>query len=166
LELKKPINNIVRFDSRKFLDLYLKTYYATTKERTKLITNIPATLEKLSGKVKLAMVTMRHVPRQIILEELDYFGISQYFLQVMTALDTLEPKPAPDALIKTSQAIDVPIRDCVIVGDSVCDIRAGKAAGAKTVAVLSGLFSFEELVRENPNLILKDAAAIQNYVGK
>ncbi len=166
LELKKPISSIVRFDSRKFLDLYLKTYYALTKERTKLIPDIPKTLEKLSGKVKLAMVTMRYVPRQVILDELESFGIAQYFLHVVTALDTREPKPAPEALIKTSQAIDVPIHDCVIVGDSVCDIRAGKAAGAKTVAVLSGLFSFEELARENPDLILKDAAVIQNYVGK
>jgi len=41
------------------------------------------------------------------------------------------------------------------VGDSVCDIRAGKAAGAKTAAVLSGLFSCAELAREHPDLILK-----------
>jgi len=166
LELKQPISNLFGFDSRSFLDLYLKTYYAITKERTKLITNIPVTLEKLSGRVKLAMVTMRYVPRQVILEELEYFGIAQYFLCVVTALDTSEPKPSPEALIKTSHAIDVPLHDCVIVGDSVCDIRAGKAAGAKTVAVLSGLFSWEELARENPDLILKDASAIQNFVGK
>jgi len=166
LELKQPIISVVGFDSRCFLDLYLKTFYAMTKERTKLITNIPVTLEKLSGKVKLAMVTMRYVPRQIILEELEYFGIAQYFLHVVTALDTLEPKPSPEALIKTSHAIDVPIQNCVIVGDSLCDIRAGKAAGAKTVAVLSGLFSCEELARENPDFILKDVAAMQNFVGK
>ena len=166
LELRQPISNIVKLHFRKFLNLYLKTFYATTKERTKLIPNIPVTLEKLSGKIKLAMVTLRYVPRQVILEELEYFGIAQYFLHVMTALDTSEPKPSPEALIKTSQAIDVPIQDCVIVGDSVCDIRAGKAAGAKTVAVLSGLFSCEELARENPDLILKDANEIQNYVGE
>ena len=166
LELRQPISNIVKFHFRKFLNLYLKTFYATTKERTKLIPNIPVTLEKLSGKIKLAMVTMRYVPRQVILEELVYFGIAQHFLHVVTALDTREPKPAPEALIKTSQAIDVPIHDCVIVGDSVCDIRAGKAAGAKTAAVLSGLFSCAELAREHPDLILKDAAAIQNFVGK
>ena len=166
LELKKSIDSIVRFDSRRFMDLFLKTYYATTKERTRLITNIPRTLEKLSGKIKLAMVTLRYVPRQVILEELEYFGIARYFLHVVTALDTSEPKPSPEALIKTSQAIDVPIQDCVIVGDSVCDIRAGKAAGAKTVAVLSGLFSCEELARENPDLILRDANEIQNYVGE
>ncbi len=30
----------------------------------------------------------------------------------------------------------------------VNDVRAGKAAGARTVAVLSGLFQCEELVKE------------------
>ncbi len=166
LELKQPISNIIKRDSCRFLDLYLKTYYAITKERTELITNIPVALDRLSKKAKLAVVTMRCVPKQVILGELEHFGIAQYFIHIVTALDTHEPKPAPEALIKTSQAINVPIYDCVIVGDSVCDIRAGKAAGAKTVAVLSGLFSYDELAREHPDLILKDAVALQNYVGK
>lgn len=166
LELKQPISNIIRRDSCKFLDLYLKTYYAITKERTKLIPDIPVTLDKLSKKAKLAIVTMRCVPKQVILGELEHFGIAHHFTHIVTALDTREPKPAPEALTKTSEAINVPIHECVIVGDSVCDIRAGKAAGAKTVAVLSGLFSYEELAKENPDLILKDAVALQNYVGK
>ena len=54
--------------------------------------------------------------------------------------------------------------DCVIAGDSVIDIRAGKAAGAKTVAVLSGLYSQKELAEEKPDLILKDITWLPNHV--
>jgi HAD superfamily hydrolase (TIGR01509 family) len=164
LELKQPISNIFRKDPREFLDLYLETYYAITKEKTKLIANIPVTLERLSKKAPLAIVTMRSVQKQAIIEELEHFGIAHNFTHIITALDTFEPKPAPEALTKTSQAVNVPVSDCIIVGDSVCDIRAGKAAGAKTVAVLSGLFSYEELVDEHPDLILKDATALPNHV--
>jgi phosphoglycolate phosphatase len=54
--------------------------------------------------------------------------------------------------------------DCVIVGDSISDIRAGKAAGTKTIAVLSGIFSFQELAEENPDLIIKDVTELPAFI--
>jgi phosphoglycolate phosphatase-like HAD superfamily hydrolase len=39
-------------------------------------------------------------------------------------------------------------------------VQAGKAAGAMTIAVLSGLFSYEALSREKPDLILNDVTEI------
>jgi phosphoglycolate phosphatase len=53
---------------------------------------------------------------------------------------------------------------CIIAGDSVNDVRAGKAAGAATVAVLSGLYKCEELVKECPDLILKDLTELPAYI--
>ncbi len=90
-------------------------------------------------KLNLALITMRHVPNQVIQKELDYFGISKYFTHVVTAFDTTKPKPSPEALIRCVEALDLEMCDCIIAGDSVNDVRAGKAAGARTVAVLSGL---------------------------
>jgi phosphoglycolate phosphatase-like HAD superfamily hydrolase len=43
-------------------------------------------------------------------------------------------------------------------------VRAGKAAGAKTVAVLSGLFSRGELASEKPDLILKDVSLLPDFI--
>jgi phosphoglycolate phosphatase len=54
--------------------------------------------------------------------------------------------------------------DCIIVGDSVNDVRAGKAAGARTVALLSGLFLREELIKECPDLILPDVSELPEYI--
>jgi phosphoglycolate phosphatase-like HAD superfamily hydrolase len=62
------------------------------------------------------------------------------------------------------KALDVEMCNCIIVGDSVNDIRAGKAAGAGTVALLSGLFQFEELIKECPDLILKDITVLPEYI--
>jgi phosphoglycolate phosphatase-like HAD superfamily hydrolase len=76
----------------------------------------------------------------------------------------LKPKPSPEALIKCAEHLDVKIRDCAVVGDSVIDIRAGKNAGARTVAVLSGIFSREELAREKPDLILQNVNELTIYV--
>ena len=144
--------------------MYFQTWYSISQEKTKLIPNVSATLETLSQKAKLALITMRHAPTQAIIKELECFGISKYFTHVVTAMDTSKPKPSPEALIKCVEALDVEMCSCIIVGDSVNDIRAGKAAGAATVALLSGLFQCEELIKECPDLILKDVTELPEYI--
>jgi len=164
LEQNLSISDVVKGNVANFLELYLKTYYEITKEKTQPIPNIQVTLEILSQKVKLALITMRFVPKTQVAQELEQFHIAKYFSHIVTALDTHKPKPSPEALIKSVKALDVNICDCAIVGDSVSDVRAGKAAGSMTVAVLSGLFSCEELAREKPDLILKDVTSLPSYL--
>ena len=160
LEQNLAIDSIVKTDARKFLNCYLECYYKVTKNKTKPMPNVQRTLEMLSGKLKLALITMRFVPKKAIWEDLTEFGLANYFTYIVTALDTHKPKPSPEALIKTGKALDVNMCDCAIVGDSIIDLRAGKAAGTMTVAVLSGLFSYEALSREKPDLILNDVTEI------
>jgi HAD superfamily hydrolase (TIGR01509 family) len=164
IEQGLSINDLAEGDSKKFLTIYLKAYYSSTEAKTKLLPNVSATLEALSGKSKLALITMRHVPNQVIFKELDYFGIAKYFTHIVTALDTSKPKPSPEALIQCVKALDLEMCDCIIAGDSINDVRAGKAAGARTVAVLSGLFQREELVKECPDLILPDVTALPKFI--
>jgi HAD superfamily hydrolase (TIGR01509 family) len=149
---------------RKFLNFYLECYYKVTKIKTKPVPNVQSTLKILSRKAKLALITMRFVPKTAVLEDLTKFGLAEYFTYIVTALDTHKPKPSPEALIKTVKALDVNMCDCVIVGDSIIDMRAGKAAGAMTVAVLSGLFSREALSREQPDLILNDVTELPLFL--
>lgn len=165
LEQNLPIKELLNgIDVQKFLDVYLKTYYQATVMKAKPFPKIPETLDKLSKKAKLALITMRYVPREIITSELEKFGLSRYFQTIITALDTNEPKPSPEALIKCAMQMDVQMCDCAIVGDSVADIRAGKNAGIKTVAVLSGIFSRRELERENPDLIIENVNQLPDFI--
>ncbi|MBS7660314.1 HAD hydrolase-like protein [Candidatus Bathyarchaeota archaeon] len=46
----------------------------------------------------------------------------------------------------------------------MADVRAGKNSGAKTVAVLSGLFTREELEKENPDLILNSIKELPDFL--
>jgi HAD superfamily hydrolase (TIGR01509 family) len=164
LEQNLPITDIVNGNITDFLNVYLKTYYSVTKEKTKPFPNVQTTLEKLSQKTKLALITMRFVPKTQITTELEQFSLAKYFSYIVTALDTHKPKPSPEALIKTVKALGINMCDCIIVGDSIVDIRAGKAAGAKTIAVLSGLFSRNELTLEHPDLILNNITQLPNHV--
>lgn len=164
IEQRFTIDDLTHDNTKEFMRVYLEAYYSVTESKTKLFPNISVSLEALSAKSKLTLITMRHVPNQVILKELYYFGIAKYFTHVVTALDTSKPKPSPEALIQCVKALDLEMCDCIIVGDSVNDVRAGKAAGARTVALLSGLFLREELIKEYPDLILPDLSELPEYI--
>jgi HAD superfamily hydrolase (TIGR01549 family) len=164
IEQRLTIDDLTYGDTKEFMQVYLEAYYSVTEVKTKLMPNISDALKALSANAKLALITMRHCPSQVIQKELDCFDIAKYFTHFVTAMDTSKPKPSPEALIRCVEALDLEMCDCIIAGDSVNDVRAGKAAGAKTVAVLSGLFQREELARECPDLILPDVTSLPEFV--
>jgi phosphoglycolate phosphatase len=165
LEQNLSINNMINgINAKKFLHAYLKSYYKLTAIKTKPIPNVSKTLKELSQKAKLALITMRHVPKEKVIEELQKFGLAKYFQVIVTALDTSQPKPSPEALIKCAKQLGIRTSECAVVGDSVADVRAGRNVGAKTVAVLSGIFTREELEMEKPHLILKSVNELPDFI--
>ena len=46
-------------------------------------------------------------------------------------------KPAPDPLIECARRLGLATEQCMYVGDSHVDIRAGNAAGMMTIGVLT-----------------------------
>ena len=164
LEQNLSINNLIRgIDAQKFLDAYLNAYYQATSTKAKPMPNVSETLKKLSQK-KLALITMRCVPKEKVIKELQKFGLAKHFQLVITALDTRHPKPSPEALIKCARQLGIQMDKCAVVGDSVADVKAGKTAGMKTIAVLSGIFTREELEGEKPDLILKSVNELPDFL--
>lgn len=155
---------LVGLEVKKFLQIYLKTFYKVTNDKTKPFPNAEDTLRRLSAKTKLALTTRRSLSAQEVFGALEKFCLAKYFQKIVTSLDTRNPKPDPEALIKCSSMLGVQARDCLVVGDSVVDIRAGKNAGMRTVAVLSGIFSRKELEREKPDLILRNLSELPQFL--
>ena len=164
IEQRKSLSDIVNGDTEAFLNVYLKTFYDISTSEAKPFPNVSDTLETLSKKAKLAVVTMRRVPSASILSELQQFDLEKFFDNVITALDTHNPKPSPEGLIRAVAALDLHMRDCVIVGDSTIDVKAGKAAGAKTVSVLTGLYSREELAKAEPDFIINSITELPQLI--
>jgi phosphoglycolate phosphatase len=164
IEQRLAIDDLTYGNPKEFMKLYLKAYYSVTEAKTKLIPNVAETLDILSKRAKLALITMRYCSNEIIQKELDCLGIAKYFTHIVTAKDTSNPKPSPEALIKCVEALHLEMCDCIIAGDSINDVKAGKAAGAGTVALLSGLYKREELALECPDLILPDVTALPAFI--
>ena len=160
LEQDLPIDDLFsRFRVTKeveerFLPAYLIAYYTAVTLRSKPFPQAKRILQTLSSRFPLALITLRYVVREQILDELNHLGLAKFFSAVVTTLDVEKPKPFPDALLVAARKLRVPIGECAIVGDSVIDIQAGKAAGAKTIAVLTGLFSRAELEAQKPDLVI------------
>lgn len=164
IEQRQPIDDLTHCNTKQFMAIYLKAYYSVSETHTKLVPNVASTLEILAERSKLALITMRHCPNQVIYKELDYLGVAKYFRQIVTAMDTPQPKPSPQSLLQCADILKLNLNDCVIAGDSINDVRAGKAAGARTVALLSGLYQKEELVKESPDLILPDVNSLPDFI--
>jgi phosphoglycolate phosphatase len=170
LEQDLPIGDLfAKFDldaeiEKRFLPAYLNAYYSAVISKSKLFPSAKVTLELLSQHFSLALITLRYVVKEQVLDELKHLGIRKHFRVVVTALDVKNPKPFPDALLIAAEKLRVPISECAIVGDSIVDVQAGKAAGAVTVAVLTGLFSRAQLEKEKPDLIVKDVGSLPNHL--
>jgi len=85
---------------------------------------------------------------------LNQFEIHHLFQSVVTAQTCIYTKPFPDPIIRAAQDKGIPPENCLMVGDTTVDIRAGKAAGAQTVGVLCGFGTEKELRRAGADLIL------------
>lgn len=149
---------------KEFLKAFLNAWYTIAPVKTRPLPKVKITLQKLSNYFQLALITRRNMPKEPIIKELERLGFMQYFKFIVTSQDVEEPKPSPQAFVKAANQLGVSIHDCAVVGDAIVDIQAGKAAGAKTIAVLSGLFTREELSKQKPDLIIKDINSLPIFL--
>jgi phosphoglycolate phosphatase-like HAD superfamily hydrolase len=56
--------------------------------------------------------------------------------------------------------------ECLMVGDTVVDIKSGKAAGAQTVGVLCGFGEEKELIKAGADVILETTPALIDLLRK
>ena len=170
LQLNRSVDGIFKKNNvdgpvrEKFLSVFLQSFYSIAASGTKLFPHVEDTLRVLSREFPLALITRRHVSKAEVVKEVERLHVSSLFGAVVTSLEVSTPTPSPDVLLKAADKLHVPIDGCVVVSDSGVDIQAGKRAGAKTVAVLSGLFEREELMKESPDLIIDNVRRLPEHL--
>lgn len=75
-------------------------------------------------------------PRDNIDLVLSAMGVSECIAVIVSGDDVTRGKPDPQVFAMTIEQLGVPARRCVVVEDAPVGVQAGKAAGAKCVAVL------------------------------
>lgn len=79
---------------------------------------------------------------------------------IVTSDDITRGKPDPEPYIKGANALSLAPEDCVVIEDAPAGIRAGKAAGARVVA-LQTTERDELLFAAGADIIVKDCAALR-----
>jgi len=112
-------------------------------------------------KVKLGLVTStlgRFIEFKLI--PLKKCGLRDLFQSIITLDDVKNRKPSGDPLVECAKRLGENPEKCAYVGDATVDIVAGKAAGMKTIAVLTGVDDYEALKGEDPDMILDSVSQL------
>jgi len=118
---------------------------------------LPA-VRRLAQHYSIALVTAREARSAAAF--LQTFDLAGVVACVATARTTRRGKPDAAPILWAAACLSVPPQACLVVGDTTVDIRAGRAAGAQTVAVLSGFGERTELQRAGADLILESVAEL------
>jgi len=121
--------------------------------QVKLFPGAKELLEALHGKIRMALASMNN--RSVIIHLLKANNLEKYFNAVLTAESISHSKPDPEIFLKTAHKIKVNPEACVVIEDSLFGVKASKTARMSCIAVLTGVYSKQELERQKPNLIVK-----------
>ncbi len=113
--------------------------------------------------IRLAVVTSK--THALARRGLERCGLNHYFEVLVGYDDVAEHKPHPAPVLAALERLGAAPDAALFVGDSPHDIRAGRAAGVRTAAVLWGPFSREALARESPHQWLAGPESIADLAG-
>ena len=131
----------------------------------KLFEGAEELLEALHGKVKLALASMNN--RDVINHMLKELKVKRFFEVVLTAEEVSKPKPNPEIFLKSASKVRSNPEKCVVMEDSIFGVKAAKEAKMGCIAVLTGVYSREELGKAMPDLIvnsLKQKESILKFI--
>jgi len=94
-------------------------------------------------------------------KHLEKLGAEDRLAGIVNSGDVGQSKPAPDIFELALERAGARANETIAVGDSVWDVEAAKAAGVRTVAVLTGgAFGAEELKEAGAIEVYEDCAAL------
>ncbi len=145
---------------RNTIQAYLQEYEAHLLDFTTLYGGVSEALQALRW-ADMAVITNK--PERFSRRILDALGVGPLFRIVLggDSTDLRKPDPAPLLLVMTE--CGVPPSETVMVGDSLVDMMAGKAAGVYTCGITGGFRPLQELEQSGCDLILQSVGGMIPY---
>ncbi|HSB00423.1 MAG TPA: HAD family hydrolase [Anaerolineae bacterium] len=138
-----------------FID-WINRHRKHTLKKFLLVPGVDGMLAQLRGRYPMAVVSARDEKSTMLF--LNQFDLGKYFDVIVTGLSAPHTKPYPDPILLAAQKMGVHPAQCLMIGDTTVDIRAGKAAGAQALGVLCGFGEEPELKQLGADLILKSTS--------
>jgi pyrophosphatase PpaX len=107
---------------------------------------------------RLGVVTSKI--RENAIRELRTCGLDGLFAGLVSASDVTRPKPHPEPVLQGLESLGLAAAKCLMVGDSLFDLQAARAAGVDTAAALWGPFGRARLSPGEPDYWLEDVSEL------
>ncbi len=95
---------------------------------------------------------------EVAVKVLEKLGVSTLFVSVIGRTSGMLMKPHPDQVLACFNEMGVDPRDGVMIGDSHNDVLAGKAAGAKAIAIPVYFTRKEAMEAAKPDAVINSMA--------
>jgi len=138
-----------------FID-WMNRHRKHTLKKFLLVPGVDEMLAHMQGHYLMAIVSARD--EKSTMRFLTQFDLCKYFDTIVTGLSAPHTKPYPDPILLAAQKMGVNPRECLMIGDTTVDMRAGKAAAAQTLGVLCGFGEEAELKQLGADFILKSTS--------
>lgn len=121
----------------RWLPVYLDHYRARNGRGAALYPNVREGLDAMRA-AGLGIACVTNKPRELVGPLLAALGVDARFDAIVGGGDTVEHKPKPAPLLAACERLGVAPHDAVMIGDSINDARAARAAGTTSLTVPYG----------------------------
>jgi len=155
----RPIKEVFDMAYPIFLDLY----EANATERSYLYDGVREGLDYLKSQgYQLGCVTNKS--EQFTHPLLKVLGIFNDF-RIIISGDTLKKrKPDPMPLLYCAERFNLKPEQCLMLGDSVSDVKAARAAGFDIICMSYGYNHGNDIADENPDLVIDSMSQLSEYL--
>lgn len=150
-------------ETEKVISIYREHHRNALHSGTKFLPGAKVLIKGLKKQgYKLAIATNRPSRfTHIILKHLHAAGSFDY---VVCADNVEHPKPEKDMLVNILKKFSLMPEEALYVGDMGIDVQAGQNAGVRTVAVVSGSNTRQELESFNADWIIERISEVEGIV--
>jgi len=91
-------------------------------------------------------------------------GLKLADVALITRDDVKYGKPDPDLFIAAAHRLDVPIEECLVIGDAIWDMLAARRCKATGIGLLSGGYDISELERAGALRVYEDPLDLLDHL--
>ncbi|MCU7799660.1 MAG: phosphoglycolate phosphatase [gamma proteobacterium symbiont of Lucinoma myriamae] len=143
--------------------IFMDLYKDNTSKRSSLYPGVKEGIDYLrDAGYKLGCVTNKAAAfTHPLLKDL---GLFDYFESIVSG-DTLEKKkPDPMPLLHSAEVLDVSPEESLMLGDSISDVKAARAAGFQIICMSYGYNHGVDIHESNPDVVIDSMAELKTLL--
>jgi len=145
------------------LSIFRQHHARALKGGTTFLPGARKLLDELKEK-KYALAIASNRPARFSHIILKHLNIQNVFDCVLCGDQVARPKPAADILEQILKKFSLETKEALYVGDMAIDVETGNKAGIKTIAVLTGSSTKEEIDCLKPYKVIKNVYEVAQIV--